>query len=38
MPKRKKTQGANAKRKYCEVRPVECDGTCQYAKKKKEGC
>jgi hypothetical protein len=39
MPKRNKSQKetTNAKRQYCAVRPVECDGSCKYAKKK-EGC
>lgn len=38
MPKRKKKSDTVVRGKYCEVRPVECDGTCRYAKKKKEGC
>lgn len=39
MPKKKMVKSTNVPRKYCEVRPVECDGSCKYTKgKKKEGC
>lgn len=39
MPKKKIMKSTNVSRQYCEVRPVECDGSCKYAKgKKREGC
>jgi len=39
MGKKNLLQKEKPATKWCEVRPQECDGSCQYAKgKKKEGC